>query len=286
MSRYLRLRFVVPIAGEDSLIAELWQAGTIGIQMGRAGSGDRILDAYFSPPLPEVLTDLEDGGRRDCWGWPASAEPVADRDWLETYRRLAEPFAVGSSLLIDPREPGHTLETRASDRFVLRIPARAAFGTGSHESTRLAIEILEALPLGGLEVLDVGTGTGILSFAALLFGADRVVGVDTDLQATLLAGLNRQLNDVYPGLVAGSLRALRSEGSFDLVLANVLPERIRPDLSVLRRLLRPGGQAVFSGLLVDRADEFRAELENLGFQELDRRWEREWLACLMELAEP
>jgi ribosomal protein L11 methyltransferase len=284
--RYLRLRFVVPPAAADSLIAELWQAGTVGIETGASSFGGNIFDAYFAEPLPEALTGLEDGGRRRCWGWPAEAERVADRDWLEPYRKRAKPFAVGSRLVIDPREPGSSVSAPASDRLLLRIPARAAFGTGSHESTRLAIELLESLALQGLDVLDVGTGTGILSFAALLFGAKRVVGVDTDLQATLLAGLNCHLNGLKPGLVAGSLHALEPERLFDLALVNVLPERIRPDLALLSRLLRPGGRAVFSGILAEDGEGFGEELEQLGFREREQRQESGWLASLMELTGP
>jgi ribosomal protein L11 methyltransferase len=210
------------------------------------------------------------------------------------YRETVKPFPVGRSLYIDPREPGANPDIEPAEvpegRKLLLLPARAAFGTGSHESTSLVLGLLESMDLSGWRVLDVGTGTGVLSFASLLFGASRAVGFDLDPAAPFHALENRHLNGLHPLVFAGRLAALRSGGAglpealrFDLALVNVVPEQILPEMPALVRLLRPGGEAILSGILAERGRAVLDRMRGLGFTERDRRTAGDWVAFRMAL---
>lgn len=285
----VRLSFVTAADREDDLVALLWEHGTLGVQVLEGEPGSVRLEAYF-----------DDGGPRELPGARfEGAEEVPAVDWLAPYRESAVPFPVGERLLLDPRDPEGVEAPAAAGRLTLRIPARAAFGTGSHESTRLALELLEGLNLRGKRVLDVGTGTGILAFAALSFGARSAVGLDVDPAAPCHARANARLNRLRPLLFAGTLDALaagpagrddrggaggRSDAAnpvrprFDLALVNVIPEEIAADLPRLAGLLAPGGEAVLSGILAAAGPRVLADLGALGFAPVAERTAGEWLA--------
>jgi len=272
---YRVFRYSLPAAVEDDVAAWLWRQGTSGSQVRDGRAGELLIDAFFpetrSPgTLPAVL---DAAGVR-----LAGAQAVAPADWLESYRAAARPLEIGRRLLVDPREPDAPAPV-AGRRFWLRVPARTAFGTGSHESTRLVLELMEGLELSGKRVLDVGTGSGILGLAALVHGARAVVGFDLDLAAPLVAAQNAGLNRLRPALFAGGAAALGARaGRFDVVLANVVPEQLLADLPALAALVAPGGEALFSGLLVPQGRGFLARLRALGLRRRSTRRAGEWVA--------
>ena len=150
--------------------------------------------------------------------------------------------------MVDPREPG--LESPdLQGRFLLRLPARTAFGTGGHPSTGLALRLLERSTVADRRVLDVGYGTGVLSIAATLLGARSVLGLEHNIEAALIGGENRALNRIWPRFVAGSLETLRPDVHFDLVLANILPVGLLPILPQVASLLAADGEVILSGFL-------------------------------------
>lgn len=282
---YRRRFYLLPAELEDAFVAALWMAGTEGVQTDTAPDGRVRLEAWFDPEAPPFDGE-EDWRRRGVE--PAGEEVVPDTDWLAHYRETVKPFPVGRSLYIDPREPGAGPPAEVPEgRKLLLLPARAAFGTGSHESTSLVLGLLESMDLGGKRVLDVGTGTGVLSFASLLFGAGRAVGFDLDPAAPFHALENRHLNGLHPLVFVGRLAALRpelrDEHRFDLALINVVPEQILPEMPALARLLRPGGEAVLSGILAERGRAVLDRMRALGFTERDRRTAGDWVAFRMAL---
>jgi ribosomal protein L11 methyltransferase len=137
-------------------------------------------------------------------------------------------------------------------------------------------------------VLDVGTGTGVLAFAALALGARSAAACDVDPVAAIHAGENRRLNREVPGradglgIWAGGLAALAPGACFDLVLANVLPERILPELPRLAAAVAPGGALIYSGLLAEREDEVAAAFAACGLPPVDRATVGEWVALRLE----
>jgi ribosomal protein L11 methyltransferase len=268
---YLRRLFLVPPELEDDFSADLWEAGTLGVRSDAAADGRVLVEAWFAPDAPPFEVS-----------WPGiemtAEEPVPDTDWLAEYRERARPFPVAFSLFVDPREPDEPPAEVPAGRRLLRLPARAAFGIGSHESTSLALELIEGLDLAGRDVLDAGTGTGILSFVALLRGARRAVGYDVDPAAPFHARDNSRLNRLAPLLFAGFSDALRAAPLFDLALINIVPEQILPEMPALVRLLRPAGELILSGILAERGPQVLDCLQGLGYREAERREAGEWVA--------
>lgn len=277
---YQKLEFGLPASAEALLVGELWSAGTLGLEYRDAAGDGLSIVAYFADTGPAARCAARVA--RSCPGVTLrSRAAVPEADWLAEYRRRARPFALGRGLLVDPGEPrtGSTI-TPPPGRRLLRLPARRAFGTGEHASTRLVVEWLEALDLAGQSVLDVGCGSGILSLAAVLSGAGPVVAVEIDPVAAWVARDGQRLNGLGYGLVAGRAACLRRREGFDLLLVNVLPERIRPDLTALRGLLATGGRALFSGLLDESGEDIENQLAASGFAPVARRRLDGWRAVL------
>jgi ribosomal protein L11 methyltransferase len=268
----LRRTFLVPSEVEEAFAPQRWAAGTLGVEMREGPDGRVRVEAYFS--IDERPVDLD--------AWPrvemAGEETIPETDWLAAYRERARPFAAGRTLYVDPREPEEGPVTAPAGRRLLRLPARGAFGIGSHESTRLVLEILEGMDVAGLDVLDVGTGTGILAFAGLVAGARSAVAYDCDPAAPFHARDNARLNGLGVRLFAGSIAALGERDGFDLALVNVVPEQILPDLEALTGHLRPGGGMILSGILAERGEEMLGAVGGLGFTERARRMDGEWIA--------
>lgn len=271
---HLRRTFLLPPSLEEHFSAELWLEGTVGVLSTSEPDGRLRLEAWFEEGAP-----VWEPGE-----WPARGvsltieEIIEEQDWFATWRSQAQPFAIGRTLFLDPREPEEELPEVPEGRRLLRLPARAAFGTGSHESTSLALELLESMDLRGRRVLDVGTGTGVLSFAALLGGASLAVGYDVDPAAPFHARDNSGLNGLHPLLFAGRLAALRDAPLFDLALVNVVPEQILPEMPGVTGRLREGGEAVLSGILRERGRQVLDRMRGLGFLEVDRREAGDWVA--------
>lgn len=287
MNDYRVRTFLVPGAIEEQFVAELWASGALGFES-RPSLDHRVrLDAYFESSL-QAASSVPDMSLWQSRGvQDLGALDLPERDWLKHYREVAKPFDVGQRFRIDPRDDPavaqiESARKQSSDRFELEIPARTAFGTGSHESTGLAIRWLEALNIEGLSVLDVGCGSGILSFAAELLGAGRVVGFDIDAQAVCLARGYARRNRLTPRLFAGRIACLVGRRSFDLALVNVLPENIQSELPGLADVLTAKGRVISSGNLVARRDELLAAWAALGFDSAGEQVEDEWAAWLLQ----
>jgi ribosomal protein L11 methyltransferase len=281
MSEWLRLTLRVASGRSETVVAELWSLGTVGVEE-RIGVGDGLVDAFFATDedlAPEVVQP-ESGFWEALGATIEGVERIPDRDWIEPFRRRSRPFPLGRGILIDPREPEEARAAPRDGRIVLRIPARRAFGTGSHESTRMVVEWLEDLDLTGRKVLDVGTGTGILAFISILRGAGGLSAVDRDLAAAIAAHENQTLNGLAFPVTAATVRALQPGTRFDLALVNVLPENIAEDLGAIRGLLTDRGRALFSGILRGRAPWWRETLEAAGFRLFDRRVDGDWEAWM------
>lgn len=183
---------------------------------------------------------------------PAVYTPVQETNWAESWKEHYHPILVGKKLVILPA----WVEEVPSGRLPIRIDPGMAFGTGTHPTTQLCLEIIQEYLLPHQPVIDVGCGSGILSIACLKLGASRALGVDIDPEAQTNAAENARLNGVEGGLQIelGSVREIQS-GQFGLrqaplVLANILAGVILRLLDAgLAGLVAPDGVLVLSGIL-------------------------------------
>lgn len=290
---YVRRRFLVPPDREDDLAAWLVAAcGALGCEVHVPGEGadgvGATVDRSRKVTLDAWFPGHSAAPRLDPKRWPGvvtvGADGVAKRDWLEEYRARSRPFAVGG-FWIDPRDEETAFEASAIEaggRVALHVPAENAFGTGSHESTRLVLLWLSELDLGGLEILDVGCGSGILAFAVERLGAASVCGFDLDTPSVITARRNGLRNGCRPALLAGTAASLARRPSFDLLLVNVLPERVLGDMADLVQMLRPGGRLVSSGNLLTRRGELVRRFEDHGLRLQAEKADGEWVSFLFE----
>jgi ribosomal protein L11 methyltransferase len=215
-------------------------------------------------------------------------KPVQPVDWAEAWKQHYQPIAIGRRLMIVPA----WLENPQPGRLPIRIDPGMAFGTGTHPTTQLCLEIVEetltAAPAGSLNVIDVGCGSGILSIAALKLGAQRVLGVDIEAEALKAARQNSALNGVAASLELGqgSLAQIR-RGDFGLqaahlVLANILaPILMRLLDEGLGALMEPGGGLVLSGILEEQVGDVLDAAARNGLQLSDRRQINDWVALVL-----
>ena len=273
--RYLRRLYAMPAERVDDLVAALWEAGTLGVEEPPAnGEPTAAVIAWFdgeavaAPALPPDARLVD-----ESW--------VEAQDWLAGYRAHAQPLAVGERLWLDPREPDAEPLAPPPGRLRLRVPARTAFGTGSHASTRLALRLLEVLPLAGASLLDVGAGSGVLSLAALAFGARSALGLDVDPAAALLAGQHARLNGLPAGFWAGPLAALAPAARFAVVVVNALPHEVLPEAAAIASAVAEGGSLVVSGVPLGEEDAVVRAWAALGLGPASRLVEEEWVGLLL-----
>jgi ribosomal protein L11 methyltransferase len=210
---------------------------------------------------------------------------VDDADWAEAWKAHYHPVRLGRRILVRPRwievlpNPGDV---------VITLDPGMAFGTGTHPTTQLCLEALEDLVQPGLDVLDLGCGSGILAIGAALLGARKILAVDIDPIAVEVTEENARENGVGQHIIAqqGSLETvLTSSRRFDLVVVNILAKVIVPMCAQgLGQVVRPGGKAIFSGLIDTQTDEVEAALVATGLQPLRRRQIGDWM--LIETARP
>ena len=218
--------------GRDELVADLWEMGTLGIT-----EHPGALQAFFAERL-DVAGRWED-------------EP--DEDWVAVSRRDWDPVAVGDRLYL---VPDWRDDVAPAGRVRVRVHAGMASGSGYSDPTQLALEALEKHLRVGDRVLDVGTGSGILTAAAAALGAGRLMACEMDGVAAAEAGRNFAGTRLEVGLFVGSPRSLRG-GVADVVVANLNAASILACAGELRRVLAPGGRLILSGFLERRMEDVR-----------------------------
>lgn len=236
-----------------------------------------IVHVYISPeenPMEAVAFLRERYSAEGIWN-EINTSGCAEEDWINNWKKYFKPIPVGEKLLI---RPTWEEEYDAQGRAVLHLEPGLAFGTGTHETTRLCMELLEKYTEPGDSVLDMGCGSGILSVAALLLGAGSAVGVDIDPLAVKTAVENAKRNGVaekFTG-ICGNL-AEKVQGKYDIVAANIVADIVILLSKDAPRFMVKDTVYIMSGIIDTREQDVLDAISDT-FRIIERREEKGWVA--------
>lgn len=270
-------------AAGEAVEYALMEAGALGTETNDAQDNILRVTAYFAemPGRERIRLNLAEALR--IYELPSSSvrdmsvREVADEDWLGEWKKSWQPVEVGERFIIAP--PWSEIsDTRG--RLVIRIEPGMAFGTGTHETTRLCLVAIEKY-FGGGSFLDVGTGTGILAIAAAkLFPDAHVEACDTDAEAVAIARENARLNQVGEKITFRVATVEASTASADVVCANLTADAISPLLPSLVAVTC--GHLILSGILDTQVESLQARLRECGVSEpLEIVHDGEWIAIVV-----
>ncbi len=206
-------------------------------------------------------------------------ETVDDKDWAHAWKEHFHVTRITDQIVVRPTwksfDPG-------PGDLVIDLDPGMAFGTGTHPTTVMCIQLIEQFLKPGNNVLDVGTGSGILLLAARLLGASRLTGIDIDQTAVAVSNENLIKNRIEPScfqLYCTELSALAPEQeTFDLVAANILAHVLVDLMDDLKKRTRPGGILILSGIVRERLSEVEVAMDRAGLICVDTRFTDEWVA--------
>lgn len=203
---------------------------------------------------------------------------VNQEDWENNWKQYFKPFTIGEKFVIKPSWETYHENT---NRIILEIDPASSFGTGSHETTQLCMCQLEKYIRGGEKLLDMGVGSGILSIAAHLLGAEDLTAVDIDANCLKTAEENGKKNHTEMKTFCGdilkdeNLRRDIGEG-FDVIVANIVADVIIGMAPIFQQKLKKGGILITSGIISERDQEVRKALEDCGFEVLESHFRSDW----------
>ena len=236
-----------------------------------------FVHVYISPEEnpAEAIAFLSERYNAEGIAHEISTASCAEEDWINNWKKYFKPIPVGEKLLI---RPIWEQEYDPQGRAVLNLEPGIAFGTGTHETTRLCLELLEKYVRPGCRLLDVGCGSGILSVAGLLLGAQSAVGgdieelaVETAVQHPGCKGVADSFNGLWGNLTD------KVSGTFDVVAANIVADIIIELTASIEQFMRPDTVYLMSGIIDTREQDVLSVVEKK-FDILDRREEKGWIA--------
>ena len=213
-----------------------------------------------------------------------TASETEDKDWINNWKEYFHQFYV-DDILIKPSWEEVRPEDR--DKLLIQIDPGTAFGTGMHETTQLCIRQLRKHLTPETVLLDVGTGSGILSIISLKLGAKRAVGTDLDTNALAAVKENMQVNGIDPSSFEMMIGNIITEkevqdrvgyGCYDIVVANILAEVLVPLTPVILDQLKPGGVYITSGIIDDKEDLVVQTIKDCGLKILEVTYQGEWVS--------
>lgn len=223
--------------------------------------------------LNRIRPDHADFGTLDIL-----SRTVSDEAWTNVWKKYYKPFYAADHLVVKPS--WEDFQPAPGDR-IIEIDPGMAFGSGTHETTGMCISLLEQVIRGGENIIDVGTGSGILAIAAGLLGAGHVLAVDIDPDAVRVASENVSHNgldrvvDVRQGNLLDHVDQV-----CDICVANIISDVIISFAEPLKKHIVPGGLFLCSGIVRERSEEVRSALEKAGYELLKTEYRGEWTAFM------
>ena len=265
----------------SELEKEAWEIAHIDLideELLKKDRNEAIVHVYISPeenPM-EAVAFLRERYAAENISSEIMLNECKNEDWENNWKQYFHPIPVGEKILIRPIWED---EFEAGDRKVLNIEPGLAFGTGTHETTRLCLETLEKHIHEGTTVLDIGCGSGILSIAALLLGAEKAVGVDIDALAVKTAKENGEVNgfgEPEYTVLQGNLTD-KVSGKFDVVVANIVADVIIMFCKDVASFMKEGGVFITSGIIDTREQDVIDAFDKYGFKIKARHTDGGWV---------
>ena len=270
----------------SDLVEAAWEIAHIDLidedllQKNRAESIVHIYIEEGNNPA-EAVSFISDRLTAEKIDFRIETDGCSEEDWADKWKAFFKPTPVGERLFV---RPIWIDDYDAGDRAVLNIEPGAAFGTGTHDTTRLCLETLDKIIKDGDTVLDIGCGSGILAIASMLLGATEGFGVDIDELAVKTAKENGKMNGLdEPGLkfVCGDL-ADKVTKQYDVVVANIVADIIILFSTQVRAFMKPGAKFIASGIIDTRADEVVTALQSAGLKLVERIEHGGWVCLVCE----
>ena len=224
----------------------------------------------------EALAFLKERLTAENIPFSCGAEGVNDADWSENWKKYFHATEIGDKLAIVPSWEEYD---NKENRKILHIDPGAAFGTGTHATTSLCLSMLENYVAEGSKMLDIGCGSGILSIASVLLGAETAVGVDIDAQSVKTAKENAELNNVSgkTEYIVGDL-ADKINGKYNVVCANIVADVVIRLLGDVRTFMEENAVLLVSGIIDAHENDVLAAAEKHGFKVKEKQYKDNWCA--------
>lgn len=278
---HMAVPYGIYIEDYRTLEEEAWQIARIDLIDEDLLAKDRskgIVHIYISPEEnpAEAVSFLSERLTAEGIAHELDEAVCKNADWENNWKKYFKPMPVGNRLLI---RPIWEQEFDAGNRAVLHLEPGLAFGSGTHDTTRLCLESIENYAESGKTMLDIGCGSGILSVAGLLLGADSAVGVDIDALAVKTAKENGATNgfgEPQFTVLQGSMTD-KVSGKFDIIAANIVADIIVMLCDNIKDYMNPGAVFITSGIIVPREDDVLAAFEKNGLEIIARHESGGWL---------
>lgn len=209
------------------------------------------------------------------------SDSIKEEDWETAWKKYYHPVKIGKHIVVCPCWEDCELD---ENDIVVKLDPGMAFGTGTHETTRLCMQFLEQYISSDTTMLDVGTGSGILAITALLLGTKSALGVDIDELSVKIAKENAALNGVEDkiDLVWGDLTE-KVSGTFDVICANIVADVIIRLCDTVTQFMHEDTVLIVSGIIEDRCNDVFTALDNAGLKIVDKNQENDWVSVVVKL---
>lgn len=241
-----------------------------------------LIHLYVSPennPM-EAIAFLEERYKSENISFEITKSNCIIEDWTNNWKKYFKPINIGNNLLIRPIWEN---SFNGDGKTVINLEPGLAFGTGSHETTKLCLEILEKYVKKGVDVLDVGCGSGILSVASLLLGAKSALGIDIDEMSVKTARENAKLNSVDSKFksICGNLTD-RVSGKYDIIIANIVADIVIKLTENIDNFMKQDTIYIMSGIIASRESDVKNILQNK-FTIIEEKVDKDWIALVAKL---
>lgn len=253
------------------------------------GKDRAVIKAYFNidVEVDEVIREISDKVEKaktlgvNIGDYEIFSEEVNEKDWANEWKKYYKPIKVGEKFVVKPLWEDYEAK---GDEIILHMDPGMAFGTGTHETTRMCLEAIEDYMKQDTRVFDIGTGSGILAIGASKLGAKDVVGVDLDIVAVNSAKENVGYNKLTNvEILHGNLMDV-VEGTADIIVANIIAEIILVLIDDVKKMINENGVFISSGIIREREAVVTQALLEKGFRIIEVRREGEWVCIVSEVA--